>query len=218
MSWRVVGDVLLGQPPFYELARFEEVSAIGGAKGVRGVPAERYYGKVKVFQNLEARSEVARFHIKGKQYTLSAAAFFDAGGVDRAGRAHPELTAPASGSNTGSAADCACTRARRSSCAPMSHGPPTPGPSPATSPPARFSSRSAPVDVDPGQMRFDCGEVDEGVPFRDEEPACEAIRGDLAIPLRIVVGVAGVDLEGDDRARIARIAIVDDQIGQPEQL
>ena len=92
VSWRVVGDVLLGQPPFYELARFEEVSAIGGAKGVRGVPAERYYGKVKVFQNLEARSEVARFHIKGKPYTLSAATFFDAGRVwTELGRAHPEL-------------------------------------------------------------------------------------------------------------------------------
>ena len=92
VSWRLVGDVLLGQPPFYELARFEEVSAIGGAKGVRGVPAERYYGKVKLFQNLEARSEVVRFHIKGKPYTLAGAAFFDAGRVwTELGRAHPEL-------------------------------------------------------------------------------------------------------------------------------
>jgi hypothetical protein len=92
VSWRLVGDVLLGQPPFYELARFEEASAIGGAKGVRGVPAERYYGKVKVFQNLEVRSEVLRFYIKGKQYTLGAAGFFDAGRVwTELGRAHPEL-------------------------------------------------------------------------------------------------------------------------------
>jgi hypothetical protein len=92
VSWRLVGDVLLGQPPFYELARFEEASAIGGVKGVRGVPAERYYGKVKVFQNLEVRSEVVRFHINGKQYTLAAAAFFDAGRVwTELGRAHPDL-------------------------------------------------------------------------------------------------------------------------------
>ena len=50
ISGRVVGDLLLGDPPFYELARFEETSAIGGLKGVRGVPAERYYGKVKLFR------------------------------------------------------------------------------------------------------------------------------------------------------------------------
>jgi hypothetical protein len=92
LSWRVVGDVLLGQPPFYELARFEETSAIGGLKGVRGVPAERYYGKVKLFQNFEARSEITSFRRKGKEYTLAAAAFFDAGRVwTELGRAHPEL-------------------------------------------------------------------------------------------------------------------------------
>ena len=47
---------------------------------------------MKLFQNLEARSEVAHFHIKGKHYTLSAAAFFDAGRVwTELGRAHPDL-------------------------------------------------------------------------------------------------------------------------------
>ena len=58
VSWRGVADALLGAPPFYELARFDETPAIGGGKAVRGVPAQRYYGKVKLFQNLEARSEL----------------------------------------------------------------------------------------------------------------------------------------------------------------
>jgi hypothetical protein len=49
LSWRLVGDVLFGAPPFYELARFDETPAIGGGKAVRGVPAQRYYGKVKLF-------------------------------------------------------------------------------------------------------------------------------------------------------------------------
>jgi hypothetical protein len=79
LSWRVVNDVMVGSPPFYELARFEETAAIGGVKGVRGVPAQRYYGKVKLFQNLEARSEIFPFTIGNKPMVLGVALFADAG-------------------------------------------------------------------------------------------------------------------------------------------
>jgi hypothetical protein len=67
LSGRLVGDVLLGDPPFYELARFNQTPAIGGVNAVRGVPAQRYYGKVKLFGNFEARSELLPFRIGSKR-------------------------------------------------------------------------------------------------------------------------------------------------------
>lgn len=79
ISWRLVGDAFLGDPPFYELARFDDTPAIGGGKALRGVPAQRYHGKVKAFGNLEARSELWPFTIKGKPLVLGVATFFDAG-------------------------------------------------------------------------------------------------------------------------------------------
>jgi hypothetical protein len=91
-AFRVVLDVLLGDVPFYELERFEETSAIGGLKGVRGVPAQRYYGKVKLFQNLEGRVQVWDFKLRKKAFALGLAAFFDAGRVwTELRRSHPEL-------------------------------------------------------------------------------------------------------------------------------
>ncbi len=79
LDLRIVGDALFGDPPFYELARYEDTPAIGGVKGVRGVPAQRYYGKVKLFGNVEMRSEVADFRLFKGDYVLGTAVFFDAG-------------------------------------------------------------------------------------------------------------------------------------------
>jgi outer membrane protein assembly factor BamA len=78
---RVVADALFGDPPFYELARYEDTNAIGGVRGVRGVPAQRYYGKLKAFGNLEVRSEILTTTIGAKEYAVGLAAFFDAGRV-----------------------------------------------------------------------------------------------------------------------------------------
>ncbi|HVR63269.1 MAG TPA: BamA/TamA family outer membrane protein [Polyangia bacterium] len=92
ISWRVVGDTLIGDPPLYELARFDDTPAIGGLRAVRGVPAQRYHGKVKAFGNVELVSELYAFTIKRKQLVLGAAAFFDAGrNWTELGRSHPEL-------------------------------------------------------------------------------------------------------------------------------
>jgi hypothetical protein len=92
VSLRAVGDALFGDPPFYELARFDETPAVGGGKAVRGVPAQRYYGEAKVFGNVEAVSELWPFTIKGKKLVLGAAAFFDAGrSWTELARRHPEL-------------------------------------------------------------------------------------------------------------------------------
>jgi len=79
LAFRVVGDALFGDPPFYELSRYEETQAIGGVNAIRGVPAGRYYGKVKLFGNAEARSDLFGFHLRGKALKLGIAAFFDAG-------------------------------------------------------------------------------------------------------------------------------------------
>jgi hemolysin activation/secretion protein len=70
---------LLGDPPFYELPRTDESNAIGGAKGVRGIPAQRYYGKVKIFSNLELRSRLFDFTLFRQKNSFGAVAFADGG-------------------------------------------------------------------------------------------------------------------------------------------
>lgn len=92
IAWRGVADVMMGDPPTYELARFDETPAIGGGKAVRGVPAQRYYGKVKLFENLEVRSELYPFKLGGKSLVLGVVAFLDAGRTwTEISRAHPDL-------------------------------------------------------------------------------------------------------------------------------
>jgi hypothetical protein len=81
LAARGVADVLVGQPPFYELSRYDEASAIGGANGVRGVPADRYYGKRKLFMNLELRAQLAELTVAGSRYGLGVVSFLDAGRV-----------------------------------------------------------------------------------------------------------------------------------------
>ena len=79
LAVRVVGDVMVGDVPFYELSRYDDTSAIGGSNGVRGVPAYTFYGKVKLFGNLELRTHVTRFTVWGRRMQLGVATFFDAG-------------------------------------------------------------------------------------------------------------------------------------------
>jgi hypothetical protein len=79
LALRGVGDLLLGEPPFYELPRSDESNAIGGAKGVRGVPAQRYYGKVKIFSNVELRARVLEFSLLKQRNALGVVAFADTG-------------------------------------------------------------------------------------------------------------------------------------------
>jgi hypothetical protein len=81
LAARVVGDLLYGDPPFYALARFEDTYAIGGLNGVRGVPGQRYYGKVKALGNVELRTEIASFHALDKKMIIGAVGFLDGGRV-----------------------------------------------------------------------------------------------------------------------------------------
>src|SRR5580658_1278064 len=91
LAARLVGDVMVGQPPFYELSRFDDTYAIGGQNGVRGVPAERYYGKVKVIGNVEVRTDIAAFHTFGKRMLFGIVGFADGGRVWADTSPHPEL-------------------------------------------------------------------------------------------------------------------------------
>jgi len=90
-AMRVVSDFLIGDAPFYELPRFDDTSAIGGAKGVRGVPAQRYYGKIKAFTNLELRSELFSARILGDERRFGLTAFTDAGRLWADYQSNPDL-------------------------------------------------------------------------------------------------------------------------------
>jgi len=76
---RLVLDSMFGDPPFYELPRYEDTFALGGVNGVRGVPAQRYYGKQKIFGNLEARVQLSAFRLFDLACKLYGVLFFDAG-------------------------------------------------------------------------------------------------------------------------------------------
>jgi hypothetical protein len=91
LAGRVMGDVLFGDPPFYELTRIADISVVGGSRGIRGVPGQRYYGKVKVLGNLEARAAMWRGTLLGKPFALAGAGFVDAGRVWADLRSHPDL-------------------------------------------------------------------------------------------------------------------------------
>ncbi|HEY0255292.1 MAG TPA: BamA/TamA family outer membrane protein [Kofleriaceae bacterium] len=79
LAVRAVGDAMVGDVPFYELSRYEDTSAIGGSLGVRGVPGYTFYGKVKVFGNVELRTQVTNFKFWDRRFKFGIATFFDAG-------------------------------------------------------------------------------------------------------------------------------------------
>ncbi len=84
VATRVVGDLIFGTAPVYELARFDGLQprdAPGGGWAVRGVPRQRYHGKAKLVGNFELRSMFYRFKIKEQRFGLGAAAFVDTGRV-----------------------------------------------------------------------------------------------------------------------------------------
>jgi outer membrane protein assembly factor BamA len=91
LAVRAVADWMFGNAPFYELARFDDTFAIGGTTGVRGVPAQRYYGKLKAFGNVEVRAELFTFKALGKPVVFALVPFFDAGRLWADFASHPEL-------------------------------------------------------------------------------------------------------------------------------
>ena len=81
---RLMLDALVGQPPFLELARFAgqyPEYGPGGAVSVRGVPLQRYHGKIKVMGNLELRSTLVRFDFLKRRVRAGLIGFVDVGRV-----------------------------------------------------------------------------------------------------------------------------------------
>jgi outer membrane protein assembly factor BamA len=91
LAVRVVSDWLFGQAPFYELPRYDSTSAVGGVHGVRGIPAQRYYGKIKLFSNAEVRSELFDFRFLGSKNIFGVTGFVDSGRVWADYHSAPEL-------------------------------------------------------------------------------------------------------------------------------
>ncbi len=82
VAGRLTLDVLYGRVPFYELAKvggLQPYGGFGGHRGVRGIPAGRYHGKVKAIGSLGLRSMFYRFKIKTTRFALGTGIFFDAG-------------------------------------------------------------------------------------------------------------------------------------------
>lgn len=82
---RFVGSLQFGRVPFYDLQQggvFEPQYLFGSENGVRGVPAGRYAGQIKILSNLEIRSTpFPKFHLLGQLFRIGTTTFFDVGRV-----------------------------------------------------------------------------------------------------------------------------------------
>lgn len=84
LAGRVLGDVIVGDAPFYELARHGgamNADATGGGTSIRGVPAQRYHGRAKVLGSGEVRFQIVPFRLWSQRFRAGAAVFVDGGRV-----------------------------------------------------------------------------------------------------------------------------------------
>jgi len=94
LAARFMTDLLFGDAPVYELARYGGLQPGNGPAGplaIRGPRAQRYHGKIKVFANLELRARLLRFRLFGLPTLVGLVAFVDTGRVWTEWRARPEL-------------------------------------------------------------------------------------------------------------------------------
>ncbi|MBL8684068.1 MAG: BamA/TamA family outer membrane protein [Myxococcales bacterium] len=81
---RVVTDWQFGRVPFYDLFRGAGPYLIdmpGGVNGIRGVPAARYAGPIKMFANIEFRALLRQVRMFGQEFGIGPSVFFDFGRV-----------------------------------------------------------------------------------------------------------------------------------------
>ncbi len=84
IAGRIIGDMLFGDVPLYELSRFGGLfpnDGPGGGSSLRGVANLRYHGKAKIIGNLELRSKLLPFNIGSQKFNLGIILFTDAGRV-----------------------------------------------------------------------------------------------------------------------------------------
>lgn len=82
LASRIVGDVVVGDPPIQELVRpggFIDYLSFGGSEMGRGVRAQRYVGKVKGYLQNELRWRFLQWEMFHQPWALSSNAFVDAG-------------------------------------------------------------------------------------------------------------------------------------------
>lgn len=91
LALRLAGDALAGDVPFYNLPESNDGYTLGGMTGVRGIPAQRYSGKGKVYGNAELRIQVARRRLGNQEVLWGLVAFADAGRVWADLHANPQL-------------------------------------------------------------------------------------------------------------------------------
>jgi len=81
---RLMADLLFGDAPVYELANHGGLfptTAIAGGEAIRGLPGQRYHGKIKLLGNVELRSKLVDFTLFEQDFNLGLIAFFDTGRV-----------------------------------------------------------------------------------------------------------------------------------------
>lgn len=82
---RMIGSYRFGNIPYYDLQTggvFDSQFLVGGERGVRGVPAGRYAGPLKLINNNEIRvTPIPAFRVLRWRLRTGASAFFDAGRV-----------------------------------------------------------------------------------------------------------------------------------------
>ena len=82
LATRVVGDLVVGDPPLQELVRpggFVDYLSFGGSEMGRGVRVQRYVGKVKAYVQNELRWRFVQWEMFHQPWAVSANAFVDAG-------------------------------------------------------------------------------------------------------------------------------------------
>lgn len=101
---RIMVDALFGDPPFPELARFggqRPDYGPGGAVSTRGVPLQRYHGKIKLISNLELRSKLVRHMLLKRPFAFGLQTFVDLARVWTDWTASPALDGSAIGLKVG---------------------------------------------------------------------------------------------------------------------
>jgi hypothetical protein len=84
LAARLLGDLIVGDAPFYELARHGGIGnadATGGGTSIRGVPAQRYHGRGKLLGSGEVRFQILPFRLWRQRFRAGAAVFVDGGRV-----------------------------------------------------------------------------------------------------------------------------------------
>lgn len=88
VAWRLMGEWLLGDPPFYEMTRWGgsvPLLGFGGYETLRGAPFGRYRAPGRLVANVEARIDVFQVRLFKQPLRVQVVPFVDVGAVWGAG-------------------------------------------------------------------------------------------------------------------------------------